>query len=207
MLPHFFHPKNQGFYNKIYNRIVKNLPQKPNLLYLPPRRASQMFVRQGVDCIFIASKKRYSDMQRFKDMPPIIYSDTINKSAKRVYSLKGSTLFSDTESLMNKKLLADVGAGSIDMLYEAVPLNAKIMHSESIKSSIEMLRAGRVDAVIAYELDMEAYLQANDDGNDLQSDPNFVLQTGESVIACWDKSKTKRFLKRINVEISTLHAQ
>jgi len=108
---------------------------------------------------------------------------------------------------MNKKLLADVGAGSIDMLYEAVPLNAKIMHSESIKSSIEMLRAGRVDAVIAYELDMEAYLQANDDGNDLQSDPNFVLQTGESVIACWDKPKTKRFLKRINVEISTLHAQ
>ncbi len=205
ILPYFFHPEERGMYNNIYNMIMVGIREKPDLVYLPVRRASKMFMSQTADCFFIANRKRDINKNRPENSPNIIYSRTIHKSQKKVYSLKNSTQYNSLESLKGKKIVADVGAGSPRVLYEVVPKTATILRTESVERSIDMLLAGRADAVIAYQLDMDTYLSGHSNENKIQFDPNFNVQSGESAIACWETPKTKNFMDALNRRINFLY--
>lgn len=205
ILPYFFHPKEKGMYNNIYNMIMVGIRKKPDLVYLPVRRASKMFMSQAADCFFIANRKRNINKNLPENSPKIIYSRTIHKSQKKVYSLKSDTRYNNFESLKGKKIVADAGAGSPKVLYEVVPKTATILRTESVERSIDMLLAGRADAVIAYQLDMDTYLSRHPTENKIQFNPNFNVQSGESAIACWDTPRTQDFMTELNRRISFLY--
>jgi hypothetical protein len=149
MLPHFFHPTDKGIYNHIYDVIMDELDEPPNLVYLPVRRASRMFNSQVADCFFISNRKRNlkANANRAKNTPRIIHSDTIHSSDKKVYTLKGQKVYTDLNDLIGKKIVVDGGAGTQVILREVLPQDVRIVPSESVARSIEMLRAGRADAI------------------------------------------------------------
>jgi hypothetical protein len=208
MLPHFFHPSEKGIYNHIYDAIMQELEERPNLVYLPVRRASRMFKSQAADCFFIANRKRSekANARRAKNSPRIIHSDTIHSSDKKIYSLKGQPIYTDLNQLIGKKVVLDNGAGNKTILQEVMPENINVVPSESVARSIEMLRAGRADAIIAYELDMQTYLELHPEEDGLQTDVDFGFQTGDSAISCWETPKTVAFLSLINDRIKSLGA-
>ncbi|UTW56132.1 transporter substrate-binding domain-containing protein [Kordiimonas sp. SCSIO 12610] len=204
MLPDFFHPEEKGAYNYFYEMIMKGLTVKTDLIYLPAKRAQKSFADRDTDCFFIASKKPDGANNPNPGEARVVHSDIIHDSAKKIYTLKGQPVYRSTANITRKKFAADQGAGSDRRLYEAFSKQNTFLRTESIERSIELLRAGRVDAIIAYEIDMVTYLHQHKDVQDIETDDDFGFQTAGSSIACWESPKTTRFLDQVNGKLKTL---
>jgi ABC-type amino acid transport substrate-binding protein len=210
-LPYFFHPTEVGAYNILFDQIAAGLDTDENappyqLNFLPVRRAYREFLSKTNDCFFIANRRNYLSAETPQFDENIITSDTIHVSLKKIYTLKTAPTLESMESLENLMFAADQGAGTQYILPKLLPKTSELVATEGIGQSIQLLQSGRVDAIVAYELDMVAYLQMQASEPIIHASDSFNIQESESAIACWGKPNTVRFLNAVNTRIANLKA-
>lgn len=211
MLPSFFHPTEMGAYNVLFDQIVAGLDRDKSapqyqLNFLPVRRAYREFLSKTNDCFFIANRRNYLSAETQEFDENIITSNTIHVSQKKIYTLKTEPTLENMASLEDLMFAADQGAGTQSILPKLLPKTSELVATESVGQSIQLLESGRVDAIVAYELDMVAYLQMQASEPVIHASVSFNIQESESAIACWDKPNTVRFLNAVNTRIASLKA-
>ncbi|UTW56133.1 transporter substrate-binding domain-containing protein [Kordiimonas sp. SCSIO 12610] len=208
MIPDLFHPVKRGPYNAIYDQVIEGISEETGLKItlhtLPVKRARRTFTSQNSDCYFLSTKEYPGPLAEAPDATSLIHSITFHESHMKVFTPDGTPPPANTIGLKGLVVAADQGTGQGDNLLRALPEGVNVEYTTSLEQSIDMLSSDRVDAVVAYDLDMILFEMHNPSHKSLITDDDFILYTSEDSISCWNTAKNRKFLKAVNAHVKTL---
>jgi ABC-type amino acid transport substrate-binding protein len=208
MIPHIFHPVEPGAYNQLLSLLTQDSPDQINLVFQPIRRAQQDFLLHRSDCYFISDQNMSNTIalnykHEIKE-GDLIFSNVVNQTHIKIYTLSDTPTVKSLDELQHMIIGADPGTGLGYALKEQLPHSAHILPTESVDKSIELLKLGRVSAIVAYDIDINAYYWRTNNLHSLHADKDFNIHTSNDCLACWRNEKTIRFMEKLNMQLDTL---
>ena len=207
IIPNIFHPTQAGIYNDLINRFIKMHNGPVTIAFEPVRRAQQKFLKNRTDCYFVSDHSVQITFDLGVDENTFIYSDTINRTNIKIYTQTGKQVITSLQSLENKVVAADAGTGLGFALRKKLPPSTIVIPTENIGKSIELLELSRVDAIVAYDLDIAIFQHLQTQKAEIQSDKTFNIHTSRDSITCWNTPKAKAFLDTVNSDLNAMKEQ
>ncbi|UTW56093.1 transporter substrate-binding domain-containing protein [Kordiimonas sp. SCSIO 12610] len=202
-----YDPREPGIYNKLIEQLVMDTSYQVDTRFYPLRRAQEVFLKTETDCYFIADNMSSILADRKLNEEDFVHSVTLNDSYIRVYTRMDQALIENLSELERAIVAADPGTGLGYALRQSMPKTTSIISTDSIEKSLELLKIGRVNAVVAYDLDMDAYLRASGTTPNIQSSTAFSIAHGHDSLVCWNTEENRSFLEKINNRLETLKSQ
>lgn len=208
MIPHIFHPTKPGIYNNLLTTMTTRNMDNVHIQFQPIRRAQQDFLRRRSDCYFISDKDvKVTFAQNFTinaDPNDFIYSDVINQTHIKVYTRTDKPAIQSLSELTSMVVAADPGTGLGYALRTKLPQSTIITATDSVAKSLELLHLERVEAIVAYDIDVAAYYTRMKMENGIHNDNAFNLHTSNDSITCWKTEKNIKFIKKLNIQLANL---
>lgn len=182
-----------GSYQLMFHKINAALKRTDPLIVLPFRRALRSFEEDKNAC-FLSGENAVNLNQNY-----YISSHPIGSVQLHFFNLRSDekpiTWFSDL------KIEAFIGGESgVDKLYKAnIPKRFKIEFVASLQQRINMLKAGKVQAILGFIPDLTPYLEH------IQYDKNFVLFDGHDRLMCHNTAPMKTYIESINYQLRALN--
>lgn len=173
-----------------YNQIMSHFSQV-QFYVAPQARIDKMFHQFDVDCIFPASTNNMLDPERFIQSAEIASIDAFLFSRE---PYQASSQFYKK----NIGIKYGVSLGGIRQ-----KLKANYVELESNEHLVKLLRAGRIDAFIAYEVDAIATYKLLDVEPDFHLASSPVYTTNEAFV-CHRNEKNMAALHNINKVIASI---
>ena len=208
MIPHIFHPTEPGAYNEILKLLTDNTENIVHLKFQPIRRAQLDFLQHRSDCYFISDLNLNNSLtiNYDLDMPDdkLIFSHVVNQTHIKVYTLAEHPAIKSLSGLAGLVVGADPGTGLGYALKEKLPPSAHILPTESVEKSIDLLKRGRISAIVAYDIDIKAHYRRTKADYRLHAAKGFNIHTSNDCVACWKNKKTQGFVNQFNKQLDTL---
>ncbi|MCP4264532.1 MAG: amino acid ABC transporter substrate-binding protein [Candidatus Brocadiaceae bacterium] len=180
----------QGAYDKIINQVKSVSGKNWNYTVMPPARADNAFSSGSADCIGPLDKDFYTGGD-------VIQTDYFNIAKIYIYTAEGSTALTSAEQLKGKNVGARKG-----MPYgpDFDSAGLKVSYVSSIDKNLKKLKAGRLDAFVAYVPDawFVPGVQA------LSHDENKPLAVHEDAFTCKNTTAAQAFVKEFNAALAEL---
>ena len=179
-----------------YNSLIDNL-DGVNIMYMPPARAGLEFDnRDFIECLFPGSKTNLTNADEILQSEPI--------------SEVNAYLFYYPNQLTKPKIDDPNIHIAIrrGFSYGKIRLDIKASYTElnTDRETLQFLRSGRADAVIAYLSDMTGAAKTTSSPMPFY-DSNAVLYSAPDAFICKSNYKTKQFIKRVNKQIIKFKTQ
>ncbi|MEW6992386.1 hypothetical protein AADZ91_17085 [Colwelliaceae bacterium 6441] len=184
-LPPLFEPSGNGSYDQLFNKVKVKANENWSYNILPAARAEQAFSAKNVDCVAPFDKD-------FSGLSDVIQSDFFNVAKIYIFTPAGTPALTKLKQLQGKKVGARRG-----MPYgpEFGMLNLKVDYVETIEANIKKLKAGRIDAFLAYVPDAwEAFNHLGMKLEDLSYNEASPYITHEDGFLCHNTLAAQAFL-------------
>ncbi len=194
-LANLIEPDGSGAYQRLLERAFQAPEVAFEPAFYPYRRALQIFEESRVDCLFSLTdvvRRRVGD-------EGLIYSYPLGKFRFHVFTLAGA---SPVESLdeLNGQVVGYIKGHEV-YLAPVLEGGIGVQPVRSEAQAVEMLRMGRLDALIAAVPDMRPYLDR------LGYSPELTLLEGFDRLNCHDTERNRAFIRRLSNELRRLKEQ
>ena len=181
-------PTKRGRYNYVFEELHENLKNKPQIIYMPAKRAYMTFDKQHFDCIFPANNSVTSK----KDQ--LVISKSFGEAHAYIFTLSDMPVIKSIEQLAGKTL--GVRRGFDYGGYRFIS-SLRLIEVDSVQQNLLMLANKRLDAFVAYEPDA---LSIFDEAKDIMihRDDTYTIYSQFDQIACYDSPKTRAYISHIN---------
>lgn len=187
-IPFAYEQNGTGVYNTIYDKLIEGYSGTVNTTFLPSNRLTRALSNRQMDCMYIATDRIASkgeDDSAYRDLEFIGPVNTISVVA---YLPKSSPDITNIEQFSGLKIASDVNL--VDFLNN---LGIKDdFHLQSQVQMIDMLVAGRVDALIGFDFDLD-FLSNKRGVRDQLKKATIRMDTMGDGIACFKKPETAAF--------------
>mgnify|MGYP001176962340 CR=1 FL=1 len=145
--------KNDGLYNDILQKVIKNTGLEVEYIYSPWSRLLEKFKKQKIDLLpatFFAK-----DREKFG-----FFSNEYYKVREYIYVSAENNTIKNFKDLENKKIAITKGYSTIKKIKEMFP-KIKIIETNGLDESTSRVINGEVDALVDYHLVVENYIRDN----------------------------------------------
>jgi ABC-type amino acid transport substrate-binding protein len=191
-LANLIEPDGSGIYQRLMARALEPLDVKVEPVFYPYRRALRMFEESRVDCLLSLTDV----VRRRIGSDAIVYSYPLGRFSFHIFTLAEDPPIESLEALEGRVVGSIKGHELYlgptikgDMALESVPSEAQ---------AVQMLKMGRLDALIAALPDIRPHL----DG--LSYDPDRPLLESYDRINCHDTAKNRAFIQALSRELRGL---
>ncbi len=198
-IPFAYEQNGSGVYNTIYNKLLEGYSGEVKTTFLPSNRLTRALVNRQMDCMYIATDRIVSkgeDGSAYRDLDFIGPVNTISVVA---YLPKSSPDITDVDQLKGLKIASDVNL--VDFLDQLGVEDD--FHLQSQLQMIDMLVAGRVDALIGFDFDLD-FLSKKRGVRDQLKKATIRLDSMGDGIACFDNPKTTEFRAHIRKRLQDI---
>lgn len=198
-IPGIFDENEPGPYNTLYNQVIAGVSFPTVLTMLPIRKATKVFGERGADCIFAGSPDESFYTERGFDVEELVISDTIQDIRLKIYGPIGGSPIEDYRILSDINFAIDIGIGEVHMLRSKIPVEGEsVLYAQTLTAGFKMLDVGRIQALIAIDVDVEALKMKSQRYRQYPVSDTFVLRKTEDVFVCRKMMRTERFIEEIN---------
>lgn len=185
----------QGVYQRLMDRALEALGTEVRQYYYPYRRSLQAFEAGQVDCLF-----SFTDvLLQQHDRDDIVYSYPLGKFRFHIFTRADEAPLRSLEELEGLVVGSVMGHDVYLDLVEGLELPLEVARSDF--HGVRMLRAGRLDALIAAVPDISPYL------DQLSHDPDSPLLESHDRLNCHNTERNRDFLKALSAELARLREQ
>jgi len=198
-IPFAYDESGEGVYNDVLNQLVKGYEGPFKVTFLPAARLDRAMKMQQTDCIYISAD---TDMERGENNEGYAkyrFIGPINTISIVVYTRADDPDISETEQLDNMVVASDVNLVRF--------INALgIQEDHKLQSQIQMIKmlaAGRADALIGYDFDLD-FLTKKLNLQDQLKKASIRLDEVDDGISCLRNEKTERFFTHVTKRLKIL---
>lgn len=206
-IPGLFDTETPGPYNQIYNRLIGGYSGDYMLREAPLRRAVTAFIKGDVDCLFFASNDKEIYIDRGMAEGSLIFSNPINAVSFKLYSREGDPVIHDIESINGAYIAVDQAATDIARAANHLSITSdKLLPAQTLAQAFLLLKQGRVDAVLAFDSDVNIYLNNLPETVKYGVSENLSFGASEDSAVCRRSVTSVTFMSHINDRLSRLSA-
>lgn len=198
-IPFAYEQQGNGVYNQIYDKLTEGYEGPVRVTFLPPNRLSRAIQTRQTDCIYIATDAMASHNATDSSYRDLEFIGPVNQVSVVVYTMADTPDITEKSQLAGMKVASDVNL---------VPFISSLgikddFHLQSQLQMLEMLVAGRVDALIGYDFDLD-FLSKKQGVRDKLRKASIRLDTVGDGFACFKNEKTARFRSHLKSRLKTL---
>lgn len=181
----------EGVYQRLVARALEPLDTGIQQVYYPYRRSLQAFEAEQVDCLFSLTDvllERYEEEE-------IVYSFPLGRFSFHIFTPAGETPLSSVDELDDKVVGRIMGH---EVYLDTVLEDLEFEDARSDFHGVRMLRAGRLDALIAAIPDIRPYL------DQLSYSPEHPVFESYDRINCHGTERNRAFIEALSDELVRL---
>ncbi len=204
-IPGLFEEGQDHYYNRVYNRLISGYDGAVVLRMAHIKRAGRIFSTGDADCLFVASPvpEQYSEFGLTAE--DMIFSKPVNIIKIKAFSAKGLPPVISLEDLPEDILAFDAGIGDFTPVLHRLPnTGVKILHAPTLKLGFKMLDLGRVNVLLAVDVDVENLKIQDPAYGDYSVSAEFSVLESEDVFVCKEAERVTEFLEAMNKGIDAL---
>lgn len=198
-IPFAYEPDGTGVYNHIYDKLLEGYEGPVQVTFLPSARLSRALRLRQTDCIYIATETLPDQGAEDSVYRDLEFIGPVNTVSVVVYTSAEAPDITEPGQLSELSVASDVNLVSF--------INSLgIQEDFSLQSQlqmIEMLVAGRVDALVGYDFDLD-FLSAKQGVRQQLRKATIRLDTVGDGFACFKNEKTTSFRKHLRGRLKLL---
>jgi len=198
-IPFAYEENGDGVYNDIFDKLVEGYSGPTKVTFLPAARLDRAMKQRQTDCIYISAdtdKNRGNEDSGYADYKFIGPINTISVVA---YTMAGAKDITEPAQFNDLVVASDVNlVRFINSL--GIEEDLKL---QSQTQMIKMLAAGRVDALIGYDFDLDFLTKKMGVSNKLRK-ATIHLDEVDDGISCLRNEKTAAFVDHVTKRIKLL---
>jgi ABC-type amino acid transport substrate-binding protein len=201
--PGVFELKSGEPYTQLYFDVTQDAPLVPELTMLPPMRSNRFFFAGNADCTFMGTDEPefYQSFNVARDN--FLLSKPFNTIRLKAYNSKKDATIKSWEELSGVRIAADSGIEQSSTVQRVLPFANKILYTMSLKQAFDLLKLGRVEAVVAYSIDIDFY-KSQSGADFFHASARFDLFSTGETFTCWPSQKADHFIAHVNKRIQEL---
>lgn len=207
IIPGLFEEGSSHYYNQVYDKLIADydIPVSLNMAHI--NRAGRIFSTGDADCLFVGSPvpEQYSEFGLSDE--DMLFSQPVNIIKIKAYRAKGLPPVISLEQLAHDTVAFDAGIGDFTPVTEKLPITTKILHAPTLKLGFRMLDIGRVNILLAVDVDVENLQSQAPDYENYSVSPDFTVFETEDVFVCKKSERTTGFLQVINRGITQMNKE
>ncbi|XYK81063.1 MAG: substrate-binding periplasmic protein [Labrenzia sp.] len=188
-------PDGSGFYLNLFNALQLDENWNIKLRVVPVLRAAENFENRRIDCMFPTSE--FAIDAGSVSAEESVFSDPINFIRLVAYVKNGVVPPARLSDLSGKSIAFRHGFHLPEDIKTSAALIERV---PTLQSGYQMLRAGRVDVLLAYIPDFLIF-SAENGIQDVGMDRLFYLHPQREMILCRKSDKTERFIRAFNAAL------
>ncbi|MDX1802297.1 MAG: hypothetical protein R3303_15300 [Marinobacter sp.] len=181
-----------GVYQRLVSQALKAVPFSVEQHFYPYKRALRSFERLRADCVYSFTDVLQDEFGRDN----IIASFPLGKFSFYLFTRQGEPALISTDQLPAGRVGGVIGHESY--LRQIMDDLDSVLWVTSDEQNLEMLRLGRINAMIAAIPDIRPYL------DNLNYAPGHPLLVGYDRITCHDTDKNRAFLSALSEQLIKL---
>ncbi len=194
-IPFAYEENGGGVYNDIFDKLVEGYNGPIKVTFLPAARLYRSRQRREVDCIYITvDRENESDIEN-----NYIYIGPINTVSVIVYTMADAPDITEPTQLNDLVVASDV---NLVQFINSLGIQEDLK-LQSQTQMIKMLAAGRVDALIGYDFDLDFLTKKMGVRNKLRK-ATIHLDEVDDGISCLQNEKTAAFVNHVTKRIKLL---
>ncbi|MEX0297580.1 MAG: hypothetical protein AB3N28_00820, partial [Kordiimonas sp.] len=204
-IPGMFEASADHYYNKVYDKLISGYSGSVTLHMAHIKRAGRIFSTGDADCLFVASPvpEQYNEFGLAAE--DMAFSDAVNIIKIKAFSTKGSPPVTSLEGLPTDMLAFDAGIGDFAPVIKSLPnQSVTILHAPTLKLGFKMLDLGRVNVLLAVDVDVENLKVSEPTYGEYSVSEDFNVLESEDVFVCKKSERVEGFLEAINAGIDDL---
>lgn len=198
-IPFAYEQNGAGVYNQIFDKLVEGYQGNIDVTFYPSNRLSRAVETRQIDCLYIATENVANNGGANSPYRELEFIGPVNLVSVVVYLPASSDDITNIDQLDGLKIASDVnlvpfinGLG----IQEDFDLQSQLQ-------MIEMLVAGRVDALIGYDFDLDFLTKKQGVRNQLKKASIRLLTIGDG-IACFSNEKMKPFRDHMKAQLKQM---
>lgn len=198
-IPFAYEESGEGVYNDVFNQLVDGFEGPIKVTFLPAARLDRAMKLKQTDCIYISAETDTDRGEGDTGYGDYKFIGPINTISVVVYTRAGAPDISDVAQLDNLVVASDV-----NLVRFINSLGIQEEHKlQSQIQMIKMLTAGRADALIGYDFDLDFLTKKLGVQRDLKK-ASIRLDVVDDGISCLRNEKTERFFNHVTGRLKTL---
>lgn len=198
-IPFAYEQNGSGVYNQILDKLVEGYEGKMDVTFFPSNRLTRAIETRQIDCLYISTESVANRGNPDSPYRELEFIGPVNTVSVVVYLPADAADITDISQLEGKKIASDV---NLVALINSMGIQDDF-HLQSQLQMIEMLVAGRVDALIGYDFDLD-FLTKRQGVRSALKKASIRLQTIGDGIACFKNDKIKPFRNHLKGRLKTL---
>ena len=191
-IPRYYQKDGNGSYQKLMREILRRSGEKATLESYPVSRATVMFDKFKNAC-YPVSLKLAVDVLGYK---LIATGESINRFKMVIATLRGNAMVTSFDQIRGRSIAALPAADLAAYGYTASSLTVRYVPSH--EKGLEMLEAGKVDAMLGSVGDLIVY---KDKLNYEDADPIYAV---DEKLVCHPSHAAETFLKKVDPVIRSM---
>lgn len=198
-IPFAYEQNGTGVYNQIYDKLIEGYGGGTNVTFFPSNRLTRALQLRQTDCVYIATENITNQGDSASAYRDLEFIGPVNTVSVVVYLPRSAPDITSIEQLEGKKIASDVNLVSF---INSLGIQDDF-HLQSQIQMIEMLVAGRVDALIGFDFDLD-FLSKKQGVRDQLKKATIRLDTIGDGIACFKDDKTTQFRAHLRQRLKEL---
>lgn len=198
-IPFAYEQNGDGVYNQIFNRLVEGYEGRIDITFFPSNRLSRAVEARQIDCLYIATETIANNGDANSPYRELEFIGPVNLVSVVVYLPADAADITEIDQLKGLSIASDVNLVPFvnDLgIQEDFDLQSQIQ-------MIEMLVAGRVDALIGYDFDLDFLTRKQGVRGQLKKASIKLLTIGDG-IACFSNEKIKPFRDHMKARLKDM---
>ena len=198
-IPFAYEQNGEGVYNDVFNKLTEGYDGPINVTFLPAARLDRAMKRHSIDCVYISADTDVDRGDADDGYNDYRFIGPINTVSVVVYTAADAPDITAASQLNSLVVASDV-----NLVRFINSLGVEEDHKlQSQTQMIRMLAAGRVDALVGYDFDLDFLTRKLGVGDQLKK-ASIRLSVVDDGISCLQNEKTGRFLNHITTRIKSL---
>lgn len=203
LIPGVLDDAEPGPYNEIYRIITEGFPGEIEFSLVPIRRAQRSFYNRQAMCTFVGSNAVQFLTARGIDINDVIFSTAIKHINVRVYTMPSVPIVNSSDQLAGKVVALDIAAGGLDVFKEMfLPDDSIVISTNSVEQAFALLAQGRVDAVIAFDFDVDMLKKQLPGISEVVHAPGYAIAANDDLLSCWRTPETEALIEYVNIKLA-----
>ncbi len=198
-IPFAYEQNGDGVYNDVFNKLIDGYEGPVNVTFLPAARLDRAMQRQTTDCVYISADTDANRGDADAGYNNYKFIGPVNSVAVVVYTAAEAPDITAASQLNDLIVASD-----FNLVRLINSLGVKEDHKlQSQTQMIKMLTAGRVDALIGYDFDLDFLTKKLGVRNQLRK-ATIRLDEVDDGISCLRNDKTEAFFSHVTMQIKLL---
>lgn len=193
-IPFAYEQNGEGVYNQVFDKLIEGYDGPVKVTFLPAARLNRAMAMHTTDCIYISTgtDKNRGDAE-YKFIGPINTVAVVAYTAADAPDITASAQLKDLSIASDVNLVRFLNSLGIEEDHKL----------QSQTQMIKMLAAGRIDALIGYDFDLDFLTRKLGIKNQLKK-ATIRLGVVDDGISCLRNGKTEAFFTHVSTRVKLL---